>query len=231
MADYYWSVISARRPDNVPLMEERIGAGLVWYVAEGDGPAYEDAGADSVIEAGPLCRARNMAIDDAQAQQLPCVQMSDDFRRVKRKQLPSESVVEITAQEAADEIWTQMAGLGARLGGCSPTANPYFAHVDVKLAGFVVGDFIVVGDTDLRFDESMSLKEDYDYTAQHLARYGLVARCDLVLAEFAHRSNAGGAVAYRTADLERQMIRHLMKKWPGKFRLNPKRQNEIIMRW
>ena len=77
----------------------------------------------------------------------------------------------------------------------------------------------------------MTLKEDYDYTCQHLARYGLVARCDLILAEFAHRSNAGGAVAYRTGERERDMIRHLMKKWPGKFRMNPKRANEVIMRW
>jgi len=231
MTDFHWSVISARRPGNVPLMMERTeGVDLYWYVTEEDVDNYRAAGAEHVLVGGNLCESRNLAIDDAQGLGLPCVELSDDLRRVKRKEA-SGALPEITVMDAAEEIWTQMSGLGARLGGCSPTSNAYFAHNEVKLAGFVVGDFIVVGDTDLRFDEEMTLKEDYDYTCQHLARYGLVARCDLILAEFAHRSNAGGAVAYRTGERERDMIRHLMKKWPGKFRMNPKRANEVILRW
>ena len=60
---------------------------------------------------------------------------------------------------------------GTYLGGAYPTANKGQAmnsppmHSDA----FIVGDFLVVDPTSTpRFDEKMSLKEDYDMTAQHL---------------------------------------------------------------
>lgn len=230
--NFYWSVISARRPANVPLMQQRTGVDLHWYVTEEDVTAYKEAGATNVKIGGKLCEARNKAINDAQKLNLPCVELSDDFKRVKRKEI--NEVTDITVQQAAEEIWEQMQSVGARLGGCAPTSNAYWANINkpLNLTGFIVGDFILIHpETELRFDEQMELKEDYDYTAQHLATHKLVARCDLILAEFAHRSNDGGAVTYRTANKEREMIRHLNKKWPTKFKLNPKRQNEILMKW
>jgi hypothetical protein len=230
--DFHWSVISARRPENVPLMQERTGVNLTWYVTEGDVQDYEAAGASDVVVGGAISESRNKAIDDAQQLGKPCVELSDDFKRVRRKEV--NEVVDLTVQQAADEIWAEMNNLGARLGGCAPTSNAYWSDTNkpVNLTGFVVGDFIVIHpETPLRFDETMTLKEDYDYTAQQLRAHKLVARCDLILAEFAHRSNKGGAVAYRTPAKEREMILHLMHKWPNKFRLNPKRDNEIIMRW
>ena len=55
-------------------------------------------------------------------------------------------------------------------GVCS-RAPRYFSADHHRTNLFVVGDFIVVDvGTDLRFDTSMVLKEDYDYTAQHLQR-------------------------------------------------------------
>ena len=70
----------------------------------------------------------------------------------------------------------------ARLGGVYPCMNPGFAFAQPSFTTeqFIVGDFIVV-DTrhekkekegkGPRFDERFRLKEDYDFTAQHLHKY------------------------------------------------------------
>jgi predicted dienelactone hydrolase len=79
-----------------------------------------------------------------------------------------------------------------------------------------------------RFDTELKLKEDYDYTAQHIALHGVVARCDFIFASFKHRTNAGGAVAYRTPEVEQESIKRLQDKWGDAIRLNPRRENEIL---
>ena len=63
-----------------------------------------------------------------------------------------------------------------RLAGCFPNANPGLAAgaAPVQSHLFIVGDFLVIDvqRTSLRFDERLMLKEDYDYTAQHLHEHG-----------------------------------------------------------
>jgi hypothetical protein len=113
----------------------------------------------------------------------------------------------------------------------SPTANTYFYRQAVSTHLFVVGDMILVSPTSLRFDEQLLLKEDYDYTCQHLNAYGAVARVNGVMAEFRHRSNPGGAVAYRSEALEAESIAYLRGKWGDWIRPNPRRPGEVLLKW
>merc|ERR1719271_343263 len=48
-----------------------------------------------------------------------------------------------------------------------------------------------------------------------------------------HQTNAGGAVSARDSkgDEERKNIAILHRKWPRTFRDNPKRANEVILKW
>ena len=72
---------------------------------------------------------------------------------------------------------------------------------------FVVGDFVVVQpSSQLRWDEAMTLKEDYDFTCQHIYEFGRVARCNRLLILAEHYVNAGGAVAIRNSKREAQNI-------------------------
>jgi len=227
---FYASVISHKRPKNVPLVESICGP-ATWYVGKGESAEYVNAGASSVVEAGGLCESRNAAIDDGQKLGLPVVQMSDDLKKLslatgshKQRDASFEAVV-LRMLGAAQAT-------GARLVGVAPTANPFYFNPNkaTQTRGFVVGDFILVLKTDLRFDQAMRLKEDYDYTLQHIRKYGLVARANDVLATFVHRSNPGGACDYRTERLEQQMIAYLKGKWPGLIRDNPRRPNEILLK-
>lgn len=200
-----------------------------WYVPADERSDYQRAGATDVIAADTLVEARNRALDDAFASGATCVQTSDDLTGIKRLGVTEHHP--ITLADTIDELRAALADTGARLAGCAPTANPFYGAHRINATGFIVGDLIAVAPTHLRFDPALRLKEDYDYTCQHLATYGIVARCDWLLATYRHRTNPGGAVTYRNRQTEREAIRHLARKWPGVFRPNPKRANEILMRW
>ena len=76
---------------------------------------------------------------------------------------------------------------------------------------------MVIRPTHLRFNENLSLKEDYDYTVQHIKEYGGVVRCFQILAQWKHYTNEGGAVAYRTDEEDKRNIILLRELHPGWF--------------
>jgi hypothetical protein len=225
------AVISSGRPASVPVMEQHCaGLNPVWYVGAGETVAYQRAGAANVTEGGSLADARNQALDDAG--DAFCVQVSDDLRKVSMTTGKlRDNVTQVPLDRAVRAVGAAMSRHHARLGGCAPTANPFFSAQRVHPSGYIVGDLIVVAPGEPRFDPQFRLKEDYDFTCQHLRAYGSVARVDYLLADFAHRKNPGGAVAYRTAELEDQAIERLMIKWPGVFRGNPRRPHEVLLKW
>jgi hypothetical protein len=227
MPDIHIAIISARRPTAVAALAA-LGITGHWYVASGDAPAYLDAGAENVIEAGALVPARNLALDTAFALGLPCMQLSDDLLNINEwaggktvRPLPFPDLLTLMASFLHSEC---------RLVGVAPTANTFYAAHKVQHAHFILGDMFIASPSPLRFDERLRLKEDYDYTCQHIAKYGQVARLDWVLANFKHRSNKGGAVDYRTASLEQESIDLLRSKWPAWIKPNPRRPNEVLLR-
>jgi hypothetical protein len=231
----YVSIISHARTQNVAAMESLVGP-ATWFVGKGEGAAYRQVGASAVVEAGGLCRSRNAGIDAAMKAKAVCVQLSDDLKKVqvawfcneRKKNVASD----ITFPQAIERIWEGMQKTKAHLGGAAPTANPFYANTDKPIhpSAFIVGDCILVHDTTLRFNEEMTLKEDYDYTLRHLAAYGAVARRDDVMLTFLHRTNPGGAVEARTAQLEQDNIARLKADWGDMIADNPRRPNEILLK-
>lgn len=226
-------VISAGRPSAVERLAPHLAtvdAPVAWVVPEGDGAEYLAAGAGVVInDPGSLVGARNVALETAFAQDRACAQVSDDLKRIKALCTCCPKGEEYTLGDALMHLDRALDSTGLALAGCSPTDNLYFAKEGVSTRKFVVGDLIMVRPTELRFDENLRLKEDYDFTLQHWATYGGAARCDYIAPSFAHYTNAGGAVAARTAELEQETIAYLKAKWPGMVRDNPRRPNEILL--
>jgi hypothetical protein len=227
--NYAVFVISAGRPDAVGRMAPHLatlpkGTWAFWVVPRSDAGSYEAGGANVIIDPGSIVGARNLALDHAFANNVACVQLSDDLKRLRM--LPK---ADIELGDALIHLEHALDSTGLALAGCSPTDNLYFAKDGVSTRKFVVGDLIMVRPTDLRFDEALRLKEDYDFTLQHWATYGGAARCDYIAPSFAHYTNAGGAVAARTADLEQETIAYLKAKWPGMIRDNPRRANEVLL--
>lgn len=232
----YLAVVSAGRPANVARMTALVGP-ATWYIAAGEAPAYSAAGAPAVVESGPLCRSRNAALDDAFARDMPCVQASDDLRSVALARVGPDGKPYAEPCTFAAALALLLGGIGpgdrARFAGCAPTANAFYYRPgrDVSASSFIVGDLVAVAPCGLRYDAAAQLKEDYDYTLQHLAAFGAVYRRNDVLAAFAHRTNPGGAGPLRRPGRERRVVAYLKAKWPGCFRDNPRRRDEVLLTW
>lgn len=239
-AKVFVSVISARRPEALKPMTELVGD-ATWYVDLESVPLYaeqlqkHDLGS-RVEVGGPLCHARNCALDTAFASQTGvfCLQLSDDLKRIDEPVFSKEKNKYVAQPLGFDQavlrMYQGLLATGARLAGVAPTSNPfYYRGKAINPKAFIVGDMILVKNTALRFDEEMRLKEDYDFSLKHLADYGIVARRDDVLATFQHRSNAGGAVAYRTSDEEKRAIAQLKARWGTRIKDNPRRPDEILL--
>lgn len=226
----YVAVISAGRPTAVRTMAPHLAdLTTTWYVPITEVGEYRLTGAGDVVGTTGLCQARNLALDRAEGEW--CTQVSDDLRRLVEL-LPDGTKRPVGLAEATARLKTAAMLQRCHLAGASPTDNPYFVRTEWSKDKFIVGDLLVIdGACPLRFDTDLKLKEDYDYTLQHLARYGRALRWDALLATFTHRTNRGGAVAYRTPQLEQATIAQLKAKWPGCIVDNPRRPNEVLLRW
>ncbi len=226
----YVGIVSSGRAKNVVKMSE-YAPDAVWYVGHGEGDDYTAAGARRVIESGSLIDSRNAILEDAFALGRPAVQLSDDLTRL-RIVTNDGKAIPIPFDEAIGFLKYACETTGARLAGIAPVDNAFYTDPTkpIKTAHFILGDLMYVEPSTPRFDSSLRLKEDYDFTAQHLFTYGLVARCDIILGGFQHRTNAGGAVAYREPDVEQAAIATLRSKWGKAIVDNSKRENEILFR-
>lgn len=259
---FRFCVVSARRArtaqgaHDIMMVEghfRRMGVRPKWYVDAASVEDYRRLGLDAIV-GGKLTPARNMALDDAEREGKVCVQVSDDISRweyVLCEKLEtkggdfSEANAAVSAAKryslsplgAAQLLLARMrsSGHGAKLGGVFPTANAAqgICQDECTFRHFILGDFFVVDGSPCRFDSAMTLKEDYDFTAAHLARHGAALRCNRLLLHVKHSTNEGGAVATRDGDgaEERKNIAILQAKWPGAFSLNGKRKDEVIFNW
>lgn len=143
-----------------------------------------------------------------------------------------------SAQAEAGSAKTRAGGkaVGPRLAGVFPLGNTGFAFrkEEVTTDNFILGDFFVADDSPCRFNPEMTLKEDYDFTCEHLWQHGQVLRCNRMLIAACHETNAGGAVSSRdeAGKRERENIEILKRRWPGVFWINGKRgDTQVIMSW
>ena len=228
--EVFVTVISHLRPRNIGPMTDLVGA-ATWIVGHGEAGDYADAPA--VVEGGGLCESRNCALDLGHDLGLPVVELSDDLRKLQRAQSKSRAdLLPLAFDDAVQLLHDTATGFGACLAGAAPTANPFFFNPKrpVRTGNFIVGDLLLVLPSRERFDTALKLKEDYDFTLQHIRGYGSAVRCDSLLATFLHRGNAGGAVAFRTSEREQEAIRYLKGKWPGLLHDHPSRADELVLR-
>lgn len=226
--------ISARRPHAVPVMNAH-GVDLTWVVPADEAPAYIAQGARHVVPvsaregAFALPAARNAALNLAALKGDICVQVDDDLKRLQARE--GDSWRPCSLSEAVKQLTELLGSSGAFLAGVPPTNNTYFARRGTLTQAFVIGSLSVIHPSSgLRYDTSLPLKEDYDFTCQHLAKHGRVARTGDIVAHFTHYINAGGAVAYRTDQLEHQVCATLLERWPQYLRPNPRRPHELLVK-
>lgn len=235
MNDYIVCCISARRPMNVPVIEQHFGPDKVtWFVPSEDAYEYRHFSTGTVVGVpakqgcSGISVAKNMALDHAGDR--VCIQTADDLKGFQRLQEGAKrGAVPTTWPEVRQALLEALEKPGVHLAGLPPTANPFFSRPGIREKAFICGD-ILAATGELRFNETLKLKEDYDFTCRHLEAYGRVARIGDFLVEYTHYKNRGGVVSYRTEQLEEETCALLLQRWPQYLHANPKRKNEVVLR-
>ena len=225
--NYKVYVISANRYNDLPFNKNQ-KENYIFCVKNGQSDLYKKNGCVNVYDTGNLMDSRNFALDHAFKNNNICVQLSDDIKKVKLN-INFYKNKEVELDEAIQDIVKKFNKIkGVDLLGVPPTDNYFFAGKLVVENKFCIGDMLFVKPNNLRFDTQLTLKEDYDYTLQHIEK-GKVLRYQKYLFTFQHYSNKGGAVDIRNDKEEQKNIMILKSKWGDKIRLNPKRKNEILI--
>lgn len=230
--EYIITCISHNRHENVKDFFEKVGTeDVVFFVKDQtDIDNYKLNGAKKVIASGNLMDSRNAALDYCFNVNSICIELSDDLESIMVNDFTGKRTKEyVTVLKALENIMPKFIESDYCLAGFPPTNNPFFALNEYDLNKFIVGDFLIVKPTRIRFDENLKLKEDYDFCLSFMKLKGGCIRYADYLMSFKHYSNKGGAVDYRTSGLEQKTIKYLIEKWGECIKLNTKRENEILL--
>ena len=109
---------------------------------------------------------------------------------------------------------------GIRFWGLNPLNTDKRAYRDFapfSMTVFVGGPFQGHWMNECRYDERLSLKEDYDMTLQVLNRYRRVLRFNAWHYDNDFHGIPGGCAAYRTFDREQEQFAALQRKWGSRI--------------
>ncbi len=229
--NYIITCISHNRSDNIQNFFKILGTdNVVFFVKdETDKENYLSNGANEVVISGTLMDSRNSSLEYCFKRNKISIQLSDDLENIMLNDFTGKRTKKyVGISTVVNDIMPHFINSDYLFAGFPPTNNPFFALKEYEYNKFIVGDFILIKPNELRFDDNLRLKEDYDYTLQHIQKVGCI-RYQKYLNSFRHYSNSGGAVSYRTNDLEQKTISYLQQKWGECIKLNTKRKNEILL--
>ncbi len=144
----------------------------------------------------------------------------------KLRKLTIEEIEKVIAQGFLD-----CERVKTKLWGVYAVKNAFYMKPKVSARVFIIDAFsgVIVGK--LRWDEEQQFKADYDFCIQHISRYGCVVRYDSICVDAPYNTTEGGCLNYRTQSGEAAAVERLKAKWPHFVHDNPRRFNEILLRF
>lgn len=109
------------------------------------------------------------------------------------------------------------------------TSNPFFLKKGFARRSLCVSQVFGVIVSHLRFDERLTLKEDFDFSCQNLAAFGGVCRFNFIAPVAKKNGGSGGCSLYRNADRIGESVKYLLKKWP-EFLVMHKTKNDVYFK-
>ncbi len=108
---------------------------------------------------------------------------------------------------------------GFKLWGVNINGDPkaYRQYTPINTNKIILGPFSVHLNNELRYDEELPLKEDYDIALQHMMEYGGILRLNGYHYICKQSTNTGGCAGYRNMSREREQFELLQKKWGTKI--------------
>lgn len=105
--------------------------------------------------------------------------------------------------------------LGTVLWGINLLNDPmaYREYSPLSLLSVILGPFSAHIKNDLRYDDRLPLKEDYDYSLQVLQKHHKILRFNKYSYMTEHITLEGGCPSYRTKSAEIEQMKIFKKKW------------------
>lgn len=127
----------------------------------------------------------------------------------RRKPTPAET------ERFIEQGFRMAAELGTVLWGVNQQFDPMFyrEYSPLSLLSPILGPFMGIRKTDLRFDLRLPLKEDYDFSLQVLNRHRKVLRFNAWHYVVGHLEVKGGCASSRTMAAEREQMAVFKRKW------------------
>lgn len=184
-----------------------------------------------IVETGTsgITKARNFILDYYK-EGTNVVMLDDDLRGIKTMVGSKLKALDFSQVDTLIRTgFNACVKWNTKLFGIYPIPNAFFMSRSISVNTFIIGTFtgVIVGD--LRYDEDLELKEDYDFTLKHILKYKRAIRFNNFCVDAKHYSNAGGCKDRRDADLEQRCVQKLLALYPAFIRINPKRSNEILL--
>lgn len=191
-------------------------------VRESEADEYREAGNDIAVvpdsAQGNLCRVRNHILDNLWPKAADCVVLLDDdntgiyrWERQRRDMMDSDEFMQFA--EGAAQLCRD-SGLYLWGVNCVPDKGAYREHTPFGFLQYIGGPFQAhMKGSEIRYDEKLPLKEDYDITLQHIHRYGGCLRVNYVHYANKQSEQPGGCATYRNLEREKEQFALLQKKW------------------
>ncbi len=200
---------------------------IVVYVADKEGGAYRYFNPQAHIRVMPdniqgnIARVRNWILDQNPGRTV-CI-VDDDLQFIglheagEQKKLENEQQVrQFIAKytRIAQELGTPLWGINVNM-----DKQCYREYTPFSFTSVVLAPFMVHIKPECRFDESMPLKEDYDFCLQTLNRHRKILRVNKYHyltkqgGAATGRGQTGGCGSMRSLDEELRQLKLLQKKW------------------
>jgi hypothetical protein len=171
---------------------------------------------------GNLCRVRNHILDREFAEGADVVLIIDDDMKGLYYWEDGERVlVESEAFAPTVEKYSRLAAeWGAKFWGVNVSFDKQFYRENTPFStvSYIGGPFqCFLKGNELRYDERLPLKEDYDMTLQQLNRYRIALRVNKYFYVVKQAKQSGGCATYRNHEREAAQLDALQKKWGRKI--------------
>lgn len=167
---------------------------------------------------GNLARVWNYILNNSEDKEI--VLIDDDIKYFGRwngnKQV---KLNEDEFYKMIDEGFTLAKDLDVKYWGvnCLADKGAYREYTPFGFCKYIGGPFQAHINNDLRYDENIPLKEDYDMTLQVLNKYRKNLRINYYHYVCEQSTIKGGCADYRNIELEMEMNNKLRKKWGSKI--------------
>ncbi len=225
--DIHVAIKSYNRPDGVSTIEIAPFAKI--WVPETQAEAYRNNyGLEAIISIDPAldgnCAKKNNAILNYSDCKRTLI-LDDDINRICYFEDGDRIGMDPDSFKAMIEHHFRLAeDAGVKLWGINQTSDPmaYRTMTPFSFLAPILGPFNGHIDPDLRYDERVFLKEDYDFWLQNIQKYRRTLRSNKYHYFHAHGfGKAGGLSETRSMDLEHEHADRMVKKW-GKKHFRPK---------